>query len=68
MLQQLMQTMHNNPMFRRAQQMAEGKNEEELRQTALNLCKQMGFDFDEMQKNFRSELEQMQKFMNSGRR
>ena len=62
MLQQLMQTMHNNPMFRRAKQMAEGKNEEELRQTAMNLCKQMGFDFEEMQNKFNSELQSMRDF------
>lgn len=59
MLQQLMRTMHNNPMFRRAQQMAAGKSEEELKQTAMNLCKQMGFDFEEMQNRFNAEMQSM---------
>ena len=36
----------NNPLFQRAQQMAEGKDEEQLEQTARNLCKQRGIDFD----------------------
>ena len=36
----------NNPLFQRAQQMADGKNESELEQTARNLCKQRGIDFD----------------------
>ena len=36
----------NNPLFQRAQQMAEGKDESELEQTARNLCKQRGIDFD----------------------
>ena len=36
----------NNPLFQRAQQMAEGKDEDQLEQTARNLCKQRGIDFD----------------------
>lgn len=62
MLQQLMRTMNNNPLFHRAQQMAAGKNEEELKQTAMNLCKQMGFDFEEMQNRFNNEMQKMQEF------
>lgn len=59
MLQQLMQTMNSNPLFQRAQQMASGKSEEELKQTAMNLCKQMGFDFEEMQNRFNAEMQNM---------
>lgn len=62
MLQQLMRTMNNNPLFHRAQQMAAGKSEEELKQTAMNLCKQMGFDFEEMQNRFNNEMQKMQEF------
>lgn len=62
MLQQLMRTMNNNPLFHRAQQMAAGKSEEELKQTAMNLCKQMGFDFEEMQNRFNDEMQKMQEF------
>ena len=36
----------NNPLFQRAQQMADGKNEDQLEQTARNLCKQRDIDFD----------------------
>ena len=36
----------NNPLFQRAQQMADGKDEDQLEQTARNLCKQRGIDFD----------------------
>lgn len=70
MLQQLMRTMNNNPLFHRAQQMAAGKSEEELKQTAMNLCKQMGFDFEEMQNRFNDEMQRMQEFagMMNGRR
>lgn len=62
MLRQLMRTMNNNPLFHRAQQMAAGKSEEELKQTAMNLCKQMGFDFEEMQNRFNDEMQKMQEF------
>ena len=34
-------------MFRRAEQMAQGKNEDELKQTAKNLCEQMGINMDD---------------------
>lgn len=70
MLQQLMRTMNNNPLFHRAQQMAAGKSEEELKQTAMNLCKQMGFNFEEMQNRFNDEMERMQEFagMMNGRK
>lgn len=70
MLQQLMRTMNNNPLFHRAQQMAAGKSEEELKQTAMNLCKQMGFDFEEMQNRFNDEMQRMQEFagMMNGRK
>lgn len=70
MLQQLMRTMNNNPLFHRAQQMAAGKSEEELKQTAMNLCKQMGFNFEEMQNRFNDEMQRMQEFagMMNGRK
>lgn len=70
MLQQLMRTMNNNPLFHRAQQMAAGKSEEELKQTAMNLCKQMGFDFEEMQNRFNDEMQKMQELagMMNGRK
>ena len=36
-----------NPMFRQAQQMAEGKTPEQIKETCKNLCKQRGIDFDQ---------------------
>lgn len=33
---------NSNPLFQRAQQMAQGKSEQQLEQTAENLCKQRG--------------------------
>lgn len=39
----------NNPMFQQAVQMAQGKSPEQLRQTAMNLCKTKGIDFNQVQ-------------------
>lgn len=46
-------------MFRRAQQMAQGKNEQQLQQTAMNLCQQRGLDINQAWQSF-------QQAMNSG--
>ncbi len=51
MMQQIMQKMiRHNPLYRRAEQMAQGKSEEELKQVAVNLCQQRGINLDEAQK------------------
>lgn len=36
----------NNPLFQRAQKMAEGKSPAEIQQIAKNLCQQRGIDMD----------------------
>lgn len=43
----------NNPLFVRAQQMAEGKTPEELQQIALNICKEKGLDMNQMLQQFK---------------
>lgn len=43
---------NNNPLFQRAQQMAQGKNEQQLEQTAENLCRQRGIDMQQALKQF----------------
>ena len=48
--------LQNNSMFQRAQQMAQGKTEQELQQTAQNLCSQMGIDMEEARKRFENEM------------
>ena len=53
--QQMMQGMlQNNPLFQRAQQMAQGKSEQELEQVARNLCQQRGVDFEAMKQQFQN--------------
>lgn len=36
--------------------MAKGKNEEQLKQTAMNLCKNIGIDFNEALQAFRGNI------------
>ena len=50
--------MKNNPMFKRAQQMMQGKNEQQLEELAKNLCKQKGIDLDTAVKQFQSIINQ----------
>jgi hypothetical protein len=43
-----------NPLYKRAEQMARGKSENELKQVAVNLCKQRGININEAYKQFQS--------------
>jgi hypothetical protein len=45
-----------NPMFRQAQQMADGKTPEQIKETCKNLCKQRGIDFDQAWAQFQSQF------------
>lgn len=45
-----------NPMFRQAQQMAEGKTPKQIKETCKNLCKQRGIDFDQAWAQFQSQF------------
>lgn len=42
----------NNPLFKRAQEMANGKSEQELEQIAKNLCQQRGINLDKAKNQF----------------
>lgn len=44
----------NNPLYQRAQQMAQGKSEAEVRQIAQNLCQQRGIDINQAWQQFQS--------------
>lgn len=56
MQQAINQMLRNNPLFQRAQQMAQGKSEEELKQIACNLCKQRGIDMEQAYKQFEQQF------------
>jgi hypothetical protein len=54
--QMMNQQLQNNPLFQRAQQMAQGKSPQELEQVAKNLCKQRGIDLDSAMKQFQQMM------------
>lgn len=51
----MMGQFQNNPMFQQAQQMAQGKSDDEIMQVCRNICKQKGIDFDDAMKQFQSQ-------------
>lgn len=50
------QLQRNNPTFQRAMEMARGKNEDELKQVAQNLCRNMGIDMNEAFEQFKNQM------------
>lgn len=48
------QMMQNNPLFKRAEEMAQGKSEQELEQVARNLCEQRGINLEQAYKQFQA--------------
>lgn len=59
MNQAMNQMLMHNPLYSRAQQMAKGKSEEELKQIANNLCKQRGINLDQAFNQFQRQMSQM---------
>lgn len=53
MNQQLIQQMSSSPLFKRAQEMCQGKSIPEIQQMVRNVCAQKGVDYDEALKEFR---------------
>jgi hypothetical protein len=46
----------SNPLFKRAEEMAEGKSPNELEQIAKNLCQQRGIDYEYAWKTFQQQF------------
>ena len=44
----------SNPLYARAQQMAEGKSPEQLQQIAKNICQEKGIDYEQAMRQFQS--------------
>ena len=44
----------SNPLYARAQQMANGKSSEQLEQIAKNICKEKGIDYEQAMRQFQS--------------
>lgn len=58
-----MQRLQGNPLFQRAQQMAQGKNEQQLQQTAMNLCQQRGINMNQAWQQFQQSMKNGFNFM-----
>lgn len=54
----LSQQLQSNPLFQRAQEMAQGKTPQELEQVARNLCQQRGIDLDSAMNQFKQMMGQ----------
>lgn len=55
----IMSQLNSNPLFKQAQQMAQGKSVGELKQTCENLCRQKGINFDDAWNQFQSQFSGM---------
>ena len=54
--QPIMNNLLSNPYFQRAQEMAKGRNPQELRQIALNICKEKGIDIERAYEDFKQQF------------
>lgn len=50
------QQLQSNPLFKRAQQMADGKSPEEIQHICKNLCQQKGIDLDQAIDQFKNQF------------
>lgn len=55
-MQIMMNQLNGNPLFQQAQNMAQGKSPEQLKQTCENLCRQKGVDFNAAWNQFQSQF------------
>ena len=56
MLNNMMTQLQGNPVFQQAQQMAQGKTPEQLKQTCINLCRSRGLDFNQAWNQFQTQF------------
>ena len=51
-----MNNLISNPLFQRAQEMAKGKNSQELQQVAMNICQEKGIDINQAYESFKQQF------------
>ena len=51
-----MNNLISNPLFQRAQEMAKGKNSQELQQIAMNICQEKGIDINQAYESFKQQF------------
>ena len=52
----MMNNLNSNPLFLRAQEMAKGKNPQELQQIAENICQEKGINIQQAFENFKQQF------------
>ena len=55
-LNNLFQSLNSNPMFQRAQEMAQGKSKDDIMAIAQNICKEKGINFEEAWAAFQNQM------------
>jgi hypothetical protein len=56
MVNQLFAKFGSNPLFQQAQQMAQGKSPDQIKQTCINICNSKGLNFDQAWQQFQSQF------------
>lgn len=56
LMNNMMTQLQGNPVFQQAQQMAQGKTPEQLKQTCINLCRSRGLDFNQAWNQFQTQF------------
>lgn len=59
-IQMMFSMFQGHPMLGRAQQMSQGKGVDQIEEICRNVCKQRGFDFDQMKDQFNAQCRNMQ--------
>lgn len=58
----LPQNLVANPLFQRAQQMAQGRSEQEIMQIAKNICNEKGINIDTAWNQFQEQMKGVQNY------
>ena len=51
-----MNNLTSNPLYKRAQEMSQGKTPQELQQIAMNICREKGIDFNQALEVFKQQF------------
>ena len=51
-----LQNLISNPLYQRAQEMTKGRSKDEIKEIALNICREKGIDFNDAYEQFISKF------------
>lgn len=60
MMNMMMSRFQGDPRFQQAQQMSQGKTEDQVKMICQNFCKSRGIDFDQAMSQFQSQMQGFQ--------